>query len=67
MPLPIKTYFPSLALFTRKLCKYILRHQGKILTLMDDIITNPADRTVIVAMFSAVSAGCAVLDTYFPE
>lgn len=49
------------------LCRTITRHQGVFTAVLQSTVTDPVDRATIAAMISAVVAGCAALDKYYPN
>lgn len=64
---PIKTYVYTFTHYVKQLCRFITKHQGVFLAAIRLVVTNDADYAVITSMVSAIVAGCAVLDKYYPQ
>lgn len=62
-----KNFVSTFVHYVKQLCRYITRHQGVFLAVLDTVITDSGDRAVVHAMVTAIVAGCAVLDKYYPN
>lgn len=51
----------------KKLCRFVTKYQGGMLTALFLVITDPTERAAITALINAIVTACAVLEKYFPN
>jgi hypothetical protein len=60
MTLPIKTYWPSLARETYNMCRFITKHQAKLIAICT--IVSAGDVPAVAAAFTSIATFCTLFE-----
>jgi hypothetical protein len=62
----LKTYIPTLTVIIKGLCRFILVHQKKLTKVINDTITDDAQRIILIDFLAAADAACNILQQWWP-